>query len=221
MDDRLTKWHFNLSPLESFQKNDRPYIRALRLYTRLSTSMRYFVPKREVEPPQFSKSYEIAIERELVEGDDQIAYIDYEEKEWTVWQFDNGRGSRLPDIFQLLIQNGIYNQLKSFYKNFEFFGVRNEYTRIQASKTRYERVKKLNLQSNLQTVFYMFLIGILISILGLGTEAFNKFIREVMTYLRFRWRNYLLGRITPRLNLKSTKFLDKAELEYRNYNYCV
>ncbi|CAL8136920.1 unnamed protein product [Orchesella dallaii] len=247
MKERLVVWYNDMSPLESFQKNDRPHIRALRLYERLSSFMRYFVPKREVEPPQFSKSYEIAIERELVGGDEQIAYIDYEEKvkrehdyltghyhhktffignqsflkEWTVWQFDNGRGSRLPAIFQLLVENGIYNQLKSFYENIEFFGVRNEYTRIQAFKTKYERVKKLNLQSNLQTVFYMFLSGILISILGLGTEAFNKFIREVMTYLRFRWRNYLLGRITPRLNLKSTKFLDNVELEYRNYNYCV
>ncbi|CAL8146283.1 unnamed protein product [Orchesella dallaii] len=237
MDERLLKWNTNLYPLESFQKNDRPHMRALRLYTKLSTSMRYFVPKREVEPPQFSKSYEIAIERELLEGDKQIAYIDYEEKvkrehdyltghyhhktffignqsflkDWTVWQFDNGRGSRLPAIFQLLIQNGIYKKLESSYKNIEFFGVRNEYTRIQAFKTKYERVKKLNLQSNLQTVFYMFLSGILISILGLGTEAFNKFIRDVMTYLGFRWRKYLSGRTTLRLNFKSSKLLDITE----------
>ncbi|CAL8146268.1 unnamed protein product [Orchesella dallaii] len=217
MDDCIMKMNANLYPLGRFQKSDWPHMRACRLYSTLSSHIRYFVPKREVEPPQFSRSYEIAIERELVKGDGQNVYIDYEEKlkrehdyltghyhhktffignqsflkDWTVWQFDNGRGSRLPAIFQLLMQNGIYKQLESFYKKIEFFGVRNECTRIQAFKKKYERVKKLNLKSNVQTVFYMFLSGILISILWLGVEKINHFSGGVVTYFGFRWRNHL------------------------------
>ncbi|CAL8146280.1 unnamed protein product [Orchesella dallaii] len=160
MDDCVLKINANFYPLENFPKSDWPHIRACRPYAKLSNRHRYLVPKREVVPPQFSKSYEIAIERALVKEDEQIVYIDYEEKvkrdhdyltghyhhktffignqsflkDWTVWQFDNGRGSRLPAIFQLLIQNEIYKKLESFHKNIEFFGVRNEYTRIQAFK---------------------------------------------------------------------------------------
>ncbi|CAL8146271.1 unnamed protein product [Orchesella dallaii] len=151
MNDCILKTNDSLYPLESFPKSDWSHLTACRLYGKLSIHHRYPVPKREMEPPQFSKSYEIAIERELVEGGNKkIVYIDYEEKvkrehdyltghyhhktffignqsflkDWTVWQFDNGRGSRLPAIFQLLIQNGIYKHLESFYKNIEFFGVR-------------------------------------------------------------------------------------------------
>ncbi|CAL8147102.1 unnamed protein product [Orchesella dallaii] len=207
----------HLYPGESFKPNDQSHLRACGLAFKLGTYQRYIVPKREMEIPQFSKNYEIAAERELVQCDEQIAYVDYEEKvnreheylsghyyhktffkgnqsylkDWTVWQFDNGRGSRLPEIFQLLIQNGIYKKLEIFYKNRVYFGVRNEYTRMHAFKEKYEPVKKLNLKSNVQTVFYMFLSGILISIMWISVEAFQFFVVEVMKFLRYKWRNHM------------------------------
>ncbi|CAL8147099.1 unnamed protein product [Orchesella dallaii] len=204
-----------LFPTESFKPGDQSYIRRCRLFSQLTDPRRYIVPTREFARPQFSKSFEIAIEKEFIEGNERIVYIDYEEKikgeyeylsghyrhkaffignqsflmDWTVWQFDNGRGSRLPAIFQLLFENGIYNRLRSFYKNMEYYGVRNEYTRIQAFKETYERVKKLNLKSNLQTVFYMFFCGIIVSVLWLSVEACHLFVVDFMKYVWNLHRN--------------------------------
>ncbi|CAL8147096.1 unnamed protein product [Orchesella dallaii] len=150
----------NLYPLEGFSKEELPVIKACRLVYKLSNPKRYIVPERELDIPQYSKSYDTAIERELVDCDKRVVYVDYEEKisreetylsghyhsktffkgnqsflvDWTVWQFDNGRGSRVPLIFQLLIENGIYKKLESFYKNRVYFGLRQEYTRMHAYK---------------------------------------------------------------------------------------
>ncbi|CAL8146991.1 unnamed protein product [Orchesella dallaii] len=155
------------------------------LYSKLQQGGKYLVPKKD-DDPRYSLSYSIALEREIVQCHNRIVYIDYEDKidremeflsnyyhyknffksnetilkDFTVWQFDNGHGSKLPVVFKILIESGIYRQIELFYRRQEYLGIRLEYTRKRSTEEIFEPVKKLDLKSNVQTVFYLYFIGI-------------------------------------------------------------
>ncbi|CAL8147078.1 unnamed protein product [Orchesella dallaii] len=155
------------------------------LYSRLQQEGKYLVPKKD-DDPRYSLSYSIALEREIVQCHNRVVYIDNEDKvdremeflsnyyhyknffkssetilkDFTVWQFDNGHGSKLPKVFKILIESGIFRQIELFYRRQEYLGIRLEYTRKRSTEEIFEPVKKLDLKSNVQTVFYLYFIGI-------------------------------------------------------------
>ncbi|CAL8134400.1 unnamed protein product [Orchesella dallaii] len=206
--------------LNSLDTLGRLRMLSYRLYNKLFSGMcdkfcRYIIPKKD-EEDKFSLSYDIAMEREIVKCENKVVYVDTQSKidkeygylsghyhhksffkgnesllpDYIVWQFDNGIGSRLPTVFKQLIENGIYRQLEWFYRNQEQLGIRLEYTRNHANE-KYEPVKKLDLKSNIQTIFYVYLFGHLVSILFVGLEGFWNFRGDIKNYVKIAWRNFL------------------------------
>jgi len=185
--------HKRITSKSSFCSIDTNFLRKYKLLFNLQKHYKklYLIPKPETDA-EYKGNFEIAVEREIMNCSRKIIYVDDENKvrrdveyykphfpstkffvanesilsDLVGWYFENPRGSSLPYVFQKLLENGIYSQLKWFYERQQYSGARLNFTRSKSVEN-YEPVKSLDLQSNLQTLFYLFLMGIAIC-LGVG-----------------------------------------------------
>lgn len=180
-----------------------PYWVLLANFERARDFHKLLVPYSDSNP-FYRGNYDIALEREVTNCSRKAIYVDRAEKisreydylakhynyetffigkdvilsNSLTWQFENPRGSVLPATFRKLLESGIYRQLEWFYKQQENLGVRLNYTRSRVTKS-FDPVKALNLSSNIHTIFYLFLGGICISVLGHFGERMKILMKSV------------------------------------------
>ncbi|CAL8147201.1 unnamed protein product [Orchesella dallaii] len=231
-------WKMNGGLLKLYSVNATPQqklaLQKSTLYAKLQDDRNYLVPKKD-EDPRYSMSYSIAVERELVQCHKRVVYIDHVDKvdremeflsnyyhyknffksnetmlsDFKVWQFDNGHGSKLPAVFKILIESGIYRQIEYFYRRQDFLGIRLEYTRNQSQEEEFMPVKKLDLKSNVQTVFYLYFIGIFVVVGIICVEFMYYWLRS---YLRSKHvRKLTVDKVNVKHVCKAKIFVRKWE----------
>ncbi len=147
----------------------------------------------------YLRYWDVAVEREITNCSNKAIFVDDEHKidtdfeylsrhynyerffkgnqslfsDFVTWQFDNPRGSKLPYIFGKILESGIYHQIEWFYNRQKYSGIRLNYTRSKV-QTNYEPVRPLDLYSNINTIFYLFLVGIAVSISAIVVEIMIK-----------------------------------------------
>ncbi len=183
---------FNSLSSKSLDLFGNAFWRKWRLHAELNRESTYPIPKPEIG---YEKSLSVAIEREIVNCSRKIMFVSGEENianeieylrrnyphktffqgnealfsDYVTWQFDNPGGSRLIEYFMKLLENGIYHQIEWFYRRQEYSGIRLNYTRSQVEKD-YIFVKPLDLHSNLQSIFYLYIAGIMASLISYVVE---------------------------------------------------
>lgn len=182
--------------------------RELKLIVELGKMSSYAIPARGNES-KYSDNYLVALERQITNCTEKLLYVDDEKKidremdylsrhyhyatffkgnqslftDFVTWQFDNPRGSKLITIFRKFLENGIYHQLEWFYNRQDFSGLRLQFTRSNVN-SKFEPVKGLDIYSNIQTIFYVYLCGILNTIFLFSVELFiSFFVTSKSTYI--------------------------------------
>ncbi len=191
------------------------YWEKLQLLFNLGQLNMYQVPRPD-NRSKYAAIYDIAIEREITNSSKKIIYVSDEIKiksdfeyysrhyyykkffkgkesilmEPVLWEFENPRGSKLVYYFKKLLESGIYSQIKWFYNRQVYSGLRLEYTRSAVEKT-HKLVRPLDLNSNLQTIFYVFLIGNAVSVFIIVNEINHTV--NLIKFILLCFRSFLVS----------------------------
>lgn len=194
-------------------------LRKFKLIIELGNSDLYAIPAPDYEGVYYD-NYLVAVEREITNCSRKAIYVDDENKintdldylsrhyqdktffkgneslfrEFLTWQFDNPRGSPLTKLYRQFLENGIYFQLEWFYNRQEYSGERLLYTRSNAN-SKFNYVKALDIYSNIQTIFYVYLSGMAFTISAFILEHLKRYLPNLK---RVSFRIFLLLRSTYR-----------------------
>jgi len=126
-----------------------------------------------------------------------------------VWYFTKPEHSKLPRIFRILVESGIYHSLQRFNTRGIYFE-RAKFTR-NITREIWERVKPIKITDNIQTIYYICLCCICVACLGFfGEVSINGYMYLVGIMLRLK---KLVSRVavdTSRVLLLQLKYFKKA-----------
>lgn len=88
-------------------------------------------------------------------------------------------------VFRQIFETGVYHQIEWFYMRQEHSGIRLRFTRSNV-KTGYAPVKPLNIYSNVQTIFYLYLCGIAVALFVGFYKYLHSFIFRLGVFQKFK-----------------------------------